>query len=236
VSTAPWWEAAFDEDYLEVYAHRDDAQGAAEIAGLLPHLHGPVLDAGCGGGRHLAALRAAGLTALGFDFSAPLLTAARDRPAVRGRLAQGDLRRPPVAEGAWGAVLLLFTAFGYFDDDTNGATLAALGRLLRPDGMLVLDLPHAERVRKTLVPRSQRTTASGIRIQEERWLTPTRVEKRVTLTHADGRTRSYVESVRLYEDLAPLAQAAGLRVRQMWPSLRGADIDEGRQVWWLEPT
>ena len=230
----PWWEAAFGAEYLEVYAHRDDAQGAAEIAGILPHLRGPVLDAGCGGGRHLAALRAAGLPAVGFDFSAPLLAAARERPAVRGRLARGDLRQPPVADGAWGTVLLLFTAFGYFDDATNEATLAALGHLLRADGVLILDLPHADRVRKTLVPRSQRTTSAGIRIQEERWLTPTRVEKRVTLTHPDGRTRNYVESVRLYEDLEPLAATADLRVRSVWPSLRGPTVDEGRQVWWLE--
>ena len=235
MALTPWWEAAFGEDYLAVYAHRDDAQGAAEIAGLLPHLRGPVLDAGCGGGRHLAALRAAGLPAVGFDLSQPLLESARQRPAVRGRVARGDLRVPPMADGAFSSVLVLFTAFGYFDDDANAATLTNLGRLLTADGILVLDLPDAARVRQTLVPHSQRTTSTGIVITEERSLTPTRVEKQVTLRHPDGRERSYRESVRLYEDdaLPDVAASAGLRVQKYWPSLRGPEFNDGRRVWWL---
>ncbi len=231
----PWWEAAFGEDYLAVYAHRDDAQGAAEIAGILPHLRGPVLDAGCGGGRHLAALRAAGLTAVGFDLSQPLLTAARERPAVRGRITRGDLRAIPLADGAFVSVLVLFTAFGYFDDEANAATLQGLGRHLTPDGLLILDLPDAAWVRATLVPHSERTTATGIRITEDRSLTPTRVEKQVTLVHPDGRQRTYRESVRLYDDadLPRLATPVGLRVADCWPSLRGPDQDDHRRVWFL---
>ena len=133
MSLPNWWEQAFGPLYAEVYHHRDDASAALEINGLLPRLReqsGVVIDAACGGGRHLAALRKAGIPALGFDLSPDLLGLAAQRAPCRGHLVRGDLRRPPFAEGSCGAVLLLFTAFGYFDDQGNADCLSALGRLL----------------------------------------------------------------------------------------------------------
>ena len=86
-----WWRTAFDARYLERYAHRDAAEAAAAVTALLPRLrtvHGPVLDVGCGAGRHLAALRAAGVPACGFDFSADLLV--RVPVSVAGGVVRGD--------------------------------------------------------------------------------------------------------------------------------------------------
>ena len=71
-----------------------DAAAREEVAGLLPRLSaapGPVLDACCGHGRHLAALRDAGITAVGFDYSAPLLTAGMAKDQARGRLVRADV-------------------------------------------------------------------------------------------------------------------------------------------------
>lgn len=232
-----WWDAAFRAAYLEVYHHRDDAQAAAEIAGLLPRLRGvpgPVVDAACGAGRHLAALRAAGVSAVGFDLSADLLAAARTRPGGAGRLARGDLRAPPFAGGC-GAVLLLFTAFGYFDDAANAACLAALAALLAPGGMLVLDLPEPQRLRDGLVPVSERRTPGGWLVRERRRLDAERVVKRVEAVPPAGEAVSWEERVRIYTpaEVDALARAAGLVVVARWPSLRGPGCDQGRQVSWL---
>ena len=54
-----WYRRAFGKTYLEIYSHRDMAEARALIQllgreGLLPDT--PVLDLGCGGGRHLTAL------------------------------------------------------------------------------------------------------------------------------------------------------------------------------------
>jgi SAM-dependent methyltransferase len=236
-ATDDWWREAFGEGYAEVYAHRDEAQAAAEVADLLHRagpLVGPVLDAACGGGRHLAALRAAGLAAFGFDWSSPLLATARQRTGLAGRLARGDLRAPPLAPGGWGAVLLLFTAFGYFGDAADRACLTALGRLLRPDGRLVLDLPDPAAVAAGLVPETRRITAGGWRVVERRRISGERIEKTVVAAAPDGRERTWRESVRLYrsDELPTLAAAAGLRLVHCDGGLAGA---AGRQVAWLRP-
>lgn len=235
--TDGWWSEAFRAAYLEVYGHRSDAQAAAEVAGLLPQLRdvpGPVVDAGCGAGRHLAALRAAGLPAVGFDLSSDLLAAASGRPACSGRLARGDLRAPPLAGGC-GAVLCLFTAFGYFDDAGNAACLAALGALLAPGGRLVLDLPEPAALRRGLVPASERVTAGGWRVRERRWLAGSRVEKEVDAMPPAGQAIRWQESVRLHEqgELAAMAGSAGLLWDGAWPGLGGPEDRQGRLVAWL---
>ena len=45
MSETPWFEAAFRADYLAVYAHRDQASAAGEVAFLVEQgLGGRVLD------------------------------------------------------------------------------------------------------------------------------------------------------------------------------------------------
>ncbi len=230
----PWWIAAFGPEYLQVYAHRDDGAAAAEVAGLAPLLgDGPVLDACCGNGRHLAALRQRGILAVGFDYSPTLLTSASARAEVHGRTARADVRAIPFS-GNFSAVLVLFTAFGYFDEADNARALAALAGQLAPRGRLLLDLPDPERLRATLVPTSKRQVGE-LRVSERRWLDGLRVLKEVTITRADGSTHAYRESVRLYgaQEIETLAMGAGLLVEACWPGLRGPSSDEGRQAWWL---
>lgn len=235
--SGPWWATAFGPHYPDVYAHRDDGAARAEVAALLPRLRaapGPVLDVGCGNGRHLAALRAAGLAAFGLDYSPALLAAAGARPACAGRLLRADMRVPPVA-GGWGAALLLFTAFGYFDDQENAACLAALGRLLAPGGWVVLDLPEPDGLAAALVPRSVRRTPAGLELDERRRIVAGRIEKTVELSRAGVVERRYVESVRLYrrDELARLAEAAGLALVESWSGLGGPATAGDRLVCWL---
>jgi SAM-dependent methyltransferase len=237
MSGVGWWDDAFRAAYLEVYHHRSDAQAEAEVASLLPRLRaapGPVVDAGCGAGRHLAALRRAGVAAVGFDRSADLLAAAAARPGCRGRLLRGDLRAPPIAGGC-GAVLCLFTAFGYFDDDGNLDCLRALARLLAPGGLLLLDQPEPAALRRSLVPASERCTPGGWLVRERRRLVGERVEKEVEAVPPTGEAQRWTESVRLYDQaaLTGLADRAGLRLTAMWPGLGGPDAQAGRLVAWL---
>jgi SAM-dependent methyltransferase len=233
----PWWKAAFGAHYETLYAHRDDASAAAEVAGLLPRLRqapGPILDACCGNGRHLASLRAAGLPAFGFDLSADLLRSANQRASCRERILRCDMRSPAVG-GGWGAVLVLFTAFGYFDDETNAACLATFAQLLAPGGFLVLDLPDPQAVRQTFIPRSERVTPAG-HVIEERAIRQERMEKTVTLSQNGVVVKTYRESVRLYErsEITAYAQRSAMSVTEVWPSLRGPTINDQRHVFWLK--
>ena len=233
----PWWEVAFQEAYELVYAHRDDGSAAAEVAGVLDTLTavpGPVLDACCGNGRHLEALRQQGAAAFGFDLSPELLKIAQHRSSCQGQICRADMRALPF-QGPFAGIALFFTAFGYFNDDDNVSVLKQLAQLLKPGGHVMLDLPHAEQLRPALVPSSERTTSNGTLIKEKRYLTGKRVEKQVELLAQDGRQHSYTESVRLYDrdEFPALAQQAGLCVVDIWSSLKGPSFDDNRSVVWL---
>ncbi|MBI1290850.1 methyltransferase domain-containing protein [bacterium] len=144
VENAPWWASYFSANYGALYkgplaeelATDDEVETLARV---FRGAKAPVLDIGCGYGRHLAGMRSAGINAIGLDFSAallPLIPARHRKFAVRG-----DMRHLPFATGSLGGATLLFNTFGYFDDDANAAILAEVARVLQPGAPLVMDLP-----------------------------------------------------------------------------------------------
>ncbi|MFH8403891.1 class I SAM-dependent methyltransferase [Streptomyces sp. NPDC018019] len=132
-SRAHDWDARFPDD------------GPAYQAGVAALELRPgdrVLDAGCGTGRALPALRAAvgaGGTVLGADLTPEMLAAAVR--AGRGRLAPlllADVHRLPLPDAALDAV---FAAGLLSHLDDAGAGLAELARTVRPGGRLALFHP-----------------------------------------------------------------------------------------------
>jgi SAM-dependent methyltransferase len=232
----PWYDVAFEREYLAVYPHRDLAAARAEVAGLVARgVGGCVLDLGCGFGRHLLALRERGLAAVGLDRSADLLRHAD--PSLAGHLVRGDFRALPFRARRFDAVLMLFSSFGYFEDAENARALAELARVLAPGGLAVLDLMNPARVRATLVPES--CTRHGVfEVHERRRLERggTRVVKDVRLAGESGGERAWREDVRLYEpaELAALLAAAGLRAARTEGDFDGRAFgpEAPRQIVW----
>jgi SAM-dependent methyltransferase len=114
----------------------------------------PVIDLGCGPGRHAAALRAAGTAALGVDFSPVAISIARRRGAA---VMLGDLFTGVPHAGRWRTALLLDGNVGI-----GGAPEALLRRtreLLAPAGsaLVELDAPGAPTYRTRV-----RIEASGV--------------------------------------------------------------------------
>jgi SAM-dependent methyltransferase len=208
----PWYRLAFGAFYPVLYAQRNDDE-ARRCVGRLPCLAPlsdaralPVLDLGCGDGRHLPWLRKLGLTVIGLDLSRPLLAAAAAR-APEVPLACADMRGLPCRNGVFGAVLSLFTAFGYFGDgdgdgvrltDDDGgmmagdaAVAAGIGRALAGGGHWFLDYLDADRVRAELSggPISREREAGPLSVRETRRLDPkgSAVMKDVALIALSGR-------------------------------------------------
>ena len=230
-SGPPWYERAFAARYLRLYAHRSDEAAGAEarfVARRLGLRRGArVLDAGCGSGRHSAALARTGAIVVGLDLSTELLAVARERPEGFP-VVRADLRRPPFRAGAFDAVVSLFTTFGYFDDDGNRAQLEAFRRVSRRGGGLVLDFLNAEHVAQTLVPRSERRL-DGARVVEERRIRAGRVEKDVVWHDSGARPpHRWRESVRLYDrdELVAQVRSAGFAVREVLGGLGGRPWSE----------
>jgi SAM-dependent methyltransferase len=129
------WGATYDATPNPVV--RMDARHAVRILEPQPGEH--ILDAGCGTGRHLGALTAAGARAIGIDFSAGMLAAAHVREPSTP-LARVDLQRAlPFADATFDAVLCAFVAEHLAD---LGLPLREQRRVLRPGGRLVLTVYH----------------------------------------------------------------------------------------------
>jgi SAM-dependent methyltransferase len=207
-----WFEEWFGPLYEELYVHRSPAEAQAQVEGLLRHCEtfdGPVLDAGCGNGRHLAAMLARHPQAIGADLSAHLLSRAR---LLTDRVLRCDLRRCPFPDGAFSLVVSFFTGFGYFETpEEDAALLAEFVRILRPGGQLFLDLADPSHVRSHLVPRDEKEL-HGHRVVQSRFLNGDRVEKRIEIFQGTTKLQENWERVRLWEhgQLEPLAASLGL--------------------------
>lgn len=230
-----WFKSWFDEDYVLLYAHRDEEEARVAVGSALrvaPELaEGPVLDLACGEGRHLEILRRVNPLAFGLDLSRTLLHLA-PRP-LRPWLVRADMRRLPVKAGALQGICLWFTPFGYFSDAENRALMQSLGALLHPTGVLVMDYLNAGQVTRTLVPDDV-VERGGVRAQSLRTIEGNRLVKRMVLTRLDtGEVREVLESVRLYqpEDIQEMADRARLRLRRVLGTYAGGAFTKDSPRW-----
>ena len=95
----------------------------------------PVLDVGCGPGRHLLELAASGIPALGLDVAPSAVRLARTRGACV--LERSVFGRVPAA-GRWGSVLLLDGNAGIGGDPEE--LFCRVAALLRPGGRLLVEV------------------------------------------------------------------------------------------------
>ncbi len=130
----------YDDDYR---AYEDDLGLILEMAA---DAGGPVVELGCGTGRVLMPLADAGVAATGVDISPALLQVARNKLAVAGLAArvtfvEADLRHPNLPEGSFAlAICTSNTLMHLITAADQEAALRAALHLLRPDGLLMLDL------------------------------------------------------------------------------------------------
>lgn len=96
-----------------------------------------ILDAGCGTGMNLTALKKFGQVT-GFDFSALALAYAQQRPV--GRLAQASIEQLPYAANRFDLVTSFDVIYnsGVRDDV---AAIREMGRVVRPQGYVVMRVP-----------------------------------------------------------------------------------------------
>ncbi len=224
----PWYRQWFNEDYLQLYPHRDEAEAercVALIRATVPWRPGlRVLDVACGAGRHARALESAGAAPVGVDLSPTLLQVARQvtgAPVVRA-----DMRALPVRPASMDLVVNLFTSFGYFEsDEEHRLALAEMAAAIRPGGWFVIDYLNAAQVRATLVPAEQ-ALLGGVHAEVTRSIERNGevVEKRIVTD--DG--RRFRERVRLFapDDLAALLAACGIRVRTRCGDYDGSALGE----------
>jgi SAM-dependent methyltransferase len=222
-----WFSTWFNQDYLKLYAHRDESEArlmtdlvSARVQGLGSGL---TLDLACGAGRHLSYLSAQQRT-IGLDLSPWLLDVARERNAGDG-LVRADMRSLPFRSEAFTLVANLFTSFGYFADDADSAhVLEEVFRVTRRGGWLVLDFLNAAHTRRSVVPFDGKQIGR-LRVEQRRRITTSGrfVVKNIRL---DGAEKEFTERVRLFEpaDLLAMVRATGFIVTDLVGDYAGAPL------------
>jgi SAM-dependent methyltransferase len=229
----PWYSGFFDDDYLRVFGPElPEERTAAEVNGVVAQLGlapgARLLDLCCGPGRHAVPLARLGYRVTGLDLSRRLLAeAAAAGQGLPVGLVAGDMRRLPFADASFDAVLNLFHAFGYLEDETQDElVLAEVARVLAAGGRFLLEVANREALVRGWHDSDVTRHDDGLVVLQERTLDlrSSRDLVRYTLLHPDGRRTTYDTSVRLYTltELAAMLDRAGLELLAV-----GGDLDGG---------
>ncbi len=127
-----------------------------EESQLLDRGLAPVLDVGCGPGRHVLALGLRGMAALGIDISPHAVRLALARGAT---VLERSVFDPLPGTGRWGTVLLLDGNIGIGGNPE--ALLHRSAELLRPGGRLLVEVEPPRSATRSLVVRLEMEGEAG---------------------------------------------------------------------------
>ena len=220
----PWFERAFQREYLALYAHRSQVEANSQVDGLLQsgllERKSPLLDLACGAGRHLNAFRMADMHAWGVDLSIDLL---------RGQhgVIRGDMRNLPFDAARFATVTSLFTSFGYFESESeNVQVLFEVRRVLREGGVLLLDHVNPKPTLQGLVSESHQQVGEATVVSRRHFDRHSRRLIKEVEFGEGSRIEHWHESVRIYEpdELDALLAMAGLFVERRCADFMGAEF------------
>jgi len=231
-----WFDEFFDEHYLDYWAQMlDEERTAREVGFIVDALALPpaakILDLCCGHARHATALAGLGYAVTGLDLNEFLLAEARNAAAGHGvdiRFVQADMREIPF-EHKFDAVVNLFTAFGYFEDDSeNQRVLRSVARSLKPGGKFLLDHTHVLRAAADFQPHVWKEYPDGTMLIEERRFDArrVRVRTRAIFVKPDGTRAERCNDIRCYTcaELSGMLDEAGLKVQAVFGDFEGGEL------------
>ena len=240
---ADWYDGFFEGDYLDLLARRFPAERTehevdfiVEKLGVEPPAR--ILDLACGHGRISVALARHGYRVTGLDLSPRSLTFARAAAADEGldvEWVHADMRE--IRQGAgFDAVVNVFTAFGYFEDDEeNQRVLDGVAAALRPGGRFLIDVINVLSLARRYNERLWDDLGEGaVQLAEHAFdFLRGRNTARWTFIRPDGTRSELVHSVRTYapNELAAMLERAGLDVESAWGGFDGSELSfDGRRL------
>ena len=220
-----WYKTYFGEDYLHhIEPVLTPERTQREVDGIVNLLTLPqgssILDLCCGHGRHAIPLAQRGYRMTGQDLSEVFLREAEKEALAKGvhvDWLHSDMRNIPF-ENEFDAVINMFTAFGYFENqDEDQKVLQQVSKALKPGGLFLLETLHREGLMRQYAPQMISYYPEGLIELEERSfdLLTSRNEVQITMLYPDGQRKEYGFSHRLYTltELAQMLTMAGLQVK-----------------------
>lgn len=195
-----------------------------------------VLDVPCGHGRHAIELAGrvhdqVGYDVTGYELSDFFLEKAKEKADARGAVVnwkQGDMRYLPFTE-AFDAVVNMFTAMGYFDDDRQDELFfQGAYRALRTDGVFVVDYLNRDRLIRKFSASDWRELPDGAIVLSKRrydMRSGQMYDTRITLENNQEVNR-VDSSVRFYgaHELIAMAEKVGFVCRACYGGIDQQDL------------
>jgi SAM-dependent methyltransferase len=229
--------------------HADKEEDIPFYSEIAASVDGPVLIIGSGTGRLALALAQQGRTVHGIEIEPAMLERARRKLAARPALGErltfqaGDALTARL-EARFALVIVPYNTFMHFL--TQEAQLALLGRLrgwLRPDGLIVLDLPNAgeafasQDLDAVILERTFLEQETGHLVMQQSVSQLDRVEQEMTITwiydeiNEDGMVQRTVVPTTVHyffrSEITLLLQAAGLKVEDVLGDFDGSPFGDG---------
>jgi SAM-dependent methyltransferase len=191
---------------------------------------GPVLDLGCGHGRHSSRLVGrvpGGRAVIGLELDALSLSEREGAfPAIRA-----DLRLLPIRSGALGGAFAWYSTLFTFDDAVQEQVISEIARCLGPRGRLVVHTLPRGRLETAPTATFETELPGGGMLRESSRFDPEtgRDNALRQLLTADGRLLSAEYSIRYYRapELARMFEAFGFTVRWIHGGLEGEPCENG---------
>ena len=131
-------------------------------------------------------------------------------------------------------VLMLFTAFGYFEDDENLVVLQNIARALKPHGRFMLEIQNRDAFMKVMLPYIVTEKEGNLMIDRTLFDVQTGRLYNRRIVIRDGVRRDKPFFVRLYTltEIRHLLRQAGLEIEQVLGGWDGGPIslDSGRMI------
>jgi len=182
---AHWTEELFI-DNPELFQSNFDARAehvSGEVDFLLEKLKehgfqsGRILDLNCGIGRHSVELGKRGQEVVGTDISPQYIVAAgkkAEEAGVKDRTTfkvvdMREIASKLSAEKPFDGIICMWTAFGYYDDDTNDDILRQCVRLIKPGGFFALDIINRDWLLSAFADSGYHTVGDMIVLEERQF-------------------------------------------------------------------
>ncbi|MFA5795490.1 MAG: methyltransferase domain-containing protein [Candidatus Brocadiia bacterium] len=227
------FKAVFDpKDYLYFYGGLTEEKSRGEVEFLTKELALTrpmrILDLACGHGRHSNLLAEQGHEVTGVDITPGFLALARKearRKGVEVNYLRGDMRKIAF-RNEFDRVLVLFTAFGYFDDETNFKVLRNIARALKPGGRFVFDTINRDCLLKNFRSCNVEQKGDDLMIGRVSFdsITGRLYNKRIIIR--DGKRKDAPFFVRLYTvpEIKELLAKVGLKLDKLYGNWQSAPL------------
>jgi ubiquinone/menaquinone biosynthesis C-methylase UbiE len=223
-------EEYFGEAYARwVLAEISPERTEKQVEFLIPHLppptRGPLLDVGCGLGRHALSLARRGWSVTGLDRNPRFVAQAQmeaERQGLSCRFQVADMRALSF-EQEFAAVSFFWSSFGFYSDLENQSTLTGAFRASMPGGLLLLDMENRETILRHFQKETWRDRGDHWILERNRFdaATETLITRKVYLA---GDSRQETERrLKLYSqaELLRMLAGAGFSLSRCWGDWEG---------------